>query len=253
MAIRVERRTLVTALSDNPVLYYMALPKRLRHRPAATLILFFGGLAIAGMLGGWALVRAYPGVGAVVGFVVGLVWALLTVLVPVAQLAGDILGERQKRTWEMLVMTPLGPAGIILGKVLGTLLPLWTLGAMLLPFVFVLTYPATRGAPWREVWFLPLLLAIYVGTVLTSASFGLLALYCSMRCTSTISAQLLAFGVVFGLQFCSSICTMPLALALLLIPFAIPVVQYVLLLAPGAIAGWHMIARFEQLDKRSRG
>ena len=112
---------------------------------------------------------------------------LVTFLTP-AVTAGAISGEREQLTYDLLVATPLRPGRILSGKLVATLsyillliLTAVPLGSLVLVFGGV--------APLSLVKALVLLL-------ITALTFGMIGLLCSALVRRTITATILAYGIV---------------------------------------------------------
>jgi len=146
------------------------------------------------------------------GFLVqGLVVMLLASLVVGIRCSGAVTGERERRTWEALLLTPLSAKQLIRGK-------LW--GIMAASYVYLLAYAAPAivlsvfGGVLALFWVL-LWLAV---TVLAMYYVGAVGLWCSVRSRNSWRALLgtLAAGYVGGLALyaCSLIVIFPFTLIL---------------------------------------
>ncbi len=112
---------------------------------------------------------------------------LITFLTP-AVTAGAISSEREQLTYDLLVATPLRPGRILSGKLIATLsyvlLLIFTavpLGSLVLVF---------GGVAPRD------LLQALALLVVTALTFGMIGLLCSALVRRTITATILAYGVV---------------------------------------------------------
>ena len=85
--------------------------------------------------------------------------------------AGAITGEKERKTYEMLLASPLRPAAIVLGKLLASLAHLAMLIFASLPIV-MLCLPL-GGVSLYEV------LAAYLGLILSVITFGMISVACS--------------------------------------------------------------------------
>ena len=90
--------------------------------------------------------------------------------------AGSITGEKERKTYEMLLASPLRPAAIVLGKLVASLTHLGVLIFASLPIV-MLCLPL-GGVSVYEV------LAAYLGLILSVLTFGMI----SVACSATFSA-----------------------------------------------------------------
>jgi ABC-type Na+ efflux pump permease subunit len=129
--------------------------------------------------GAWAEVcAAFAPVAAEAFFWHGLAALLLLTLVVAIRASGSISGEKEKGTWEALLLTPLTTQKIIAGKHRGIF---WASvpyvaahGAVTLPLALVLDLGA---ATWAVLWLVVMVLAIILG--------GALGLWCSARAASS--------------------------------------------------------------------
>jgi ABC-type Na+ efflux pump permease subunit len=209
------------------------------------------GIVLTGVFEDLAKSIAYTGVYA---------WAGLTVVVAALQASRSIAQERTAGTWDALIMSPLGAKGIVFGKLFGVLLPLWAVGLLFLlgalPMALVSDDPLAAG--------LYLLIACCVAVAAGTAAASL-GLYCSMRCRTIMSAQLLTIGLGVAIMMFAQ-CGAPLAMFPfgLLVAAADPVWGLVpavlfavataaLPLLPGFILLWYLLARFDRLDGYHRG
>jgi len=248
-----------TTISDNPILRYGAVPKRLRRLSGRAQVAVLGGATVLCFLAAvYAAVTIREAVEAI-GQIILWIWALLTVLVSGLQVAGSIVSERDRKTWDALILTRLRPAEIVLGKLFGVLLPLWTMGAVVLPGLMVLTSFRGDLGQWRTEWWY--VLVVFGSTLVVSASFCSLAIYCSMCCRSVLVAQLMLFGIGFGAHVAAATITGLLGWALFsglgwaaakLTAWLVGGSYCLLLLSPGFIAGGFAIGRFRQLDRFGR-
>lgn len=105
--------------------------------------------------------------------------------------AGSITGEKEKKTYEMLLASPLRPMGIVLGKFLASLTHLALLIVASLPIV-MLCIPL-GGASVVEV------AAAYLGLVLSVLLFGMISLWCSSYFSRTAAALLVSYLLILPL------------------------------------------------------
>lgn len=97
--------------------------------------------------------------------------------------AATITGEKERKTYEMLLASPLKPSAITLGKLFSSLAPLALLMVGSLPIV-MLCLPL-GGVSFYEV------LAAYLGLILSIITFGMISITCSSYFRRT-SASLVA-------------------------------------------------------------
>lgn len=114
-------------------------------------------------------------------------FALVHILVP-GPAAGAISGERERETWQGLLLTALRPSQIVAAKYVAALRPA---GALLLGFLPVLL-PTAHAARLPFTHFLPLVLVL----VLAPAGVAALALWLSGRFRRTRVAGSIAYVVV---------------------------------------------------------
>ena len=112
--------------------------------------------------------------------------------------AGAITGEKERKTYEMLLASPMRPGAIVMGKLLASLAHLGVLVFSSLPIV-MLCLPL-GGVHYSEV------IATYVAMAFSVTTFGMISLAASAYFTRTIAAQavsyllilpLALFGVIF--------------------------------------------------------
>jgi hypothetical protein len=238
-------------LLDNPILRREAVPRLIRrvspNTRAVLAVLALGGSFVLGAY----LAAISEGFSEVIATAAVSVWSGLSVLVAAFSSSRSIAQERMSGTWDALIMSRLGGRGIVLGKLLGTLLPLWALGVILLPMVLLLLAANwSRAAP--EVPYT--VLAAYgmaVGGGTAAASLGL---YCSMRCRTVASAQFLmiVLGVTITMvaQFGAIMTVLPVLILESPVPYA--VVHGTLLLLPGFLMLVDLLTRFDTLERYHR-
>ncbi len=105
--------------------------------------------------------------------------------------AGAISGEKERKTYEMLLASPLRPGAIVLGKLLASLLPLGILIFSSLPIV-VLALPL-GGVSIYEV------LAAYVALGLSIVTFGMISMACSSFFRRTAAALVVSYLLILPL------------------------------------------------------
>ncbi len=105
--------------------------------------------------------------------------------------AGAITGEKERRTYEMLLASPLRPAAIILGKMVASLTHLAILIIASLPII-VLCLPL-GGVSIYEV------LAAYLGLVVSVLLFGAIGMLCSSYFSRTSNSLVVSYLVILPL------------------------------------------------------
>ncbi len=105
--------------------------------------------------------------------------------------AGAITSEKERKTYEMLLASPLRPGAIVLGKLLASLVPLGILIFSSLPIV-VLALPL-GGVSIYEV------LAAYAGLGLSLVTFGMISIACSSFFQRTAAALVVSYLLVLPL------------------------------------------------------
>jgi ABC-type transport system involved in multi-copper enzyme maturation permease subunit len=105
--------------------------------------------------------------------------------------AGTITGEKERKTYEMLLASPLRPAAIVLGKLFASLAPLAILIFSSLPIV-MLCLPL-GGVSLYEV------LAAYLALMLSVAAFGMISVACSSYFQRTAAALIVSYLLILPL------------------------------------------------------
>ena len=105
--------------------------------------------------------------------------------------AAAITGEKERKTYEMLLASPLKPAAISLGKLLASLTHLALLIIASLPIV-MLCLPL-GGVSFYEV------LAAYLGLLLSVVTFGMISLACSSYFQRTASSLVASYLLILPL------------------------------------------------------
>ncbi len=124
-------------------------------------------------------------------------YALMSLLAP-SFAAGAITGEKERKTYEMLLASPMRPGAIVLGKLLASLSHLAVLVFCSLPIV-MLCLPL-GGMSFYEV------LATYVAMAASVVTFGMISLAASSYFKRTVAAVLVSYLlilplVLFGVLF----------------------------------------------------
>ena len=105
--------------------------------------------------------------------------------------AGTITGEKERKTYEMLLASPLRPAAIVLGKLLASLTHLAILIFASLPIV-LLCLPLGGVSPY-EVF------AAYLGLILSVVLFGMISVACSSFFQRTASSLVVSYLLILPL------------------------------------------------------
>ncbi len=124
-------------------------------------------------------------------------YVLLSLMAP-SFAAGTITGEKERRTYEMLLASPLRPGAIVIGKLLASLSHLAVLVFASLPIV-MLCLPL-GGVSLYEV------LATYFAMAASVVMFGMICVAASSRFTRTIASLVVSYLIIlpmvlFGVMF----------------------------------------------------
>src|SRR5688572_27759961 len=117
--------------------------------------------------------------------------------------AGSITGEKERKTYEMLLASPLRPSAIVLGKLVASLTHLGVLIFASLPIV-MLCLPL-GGVSLYEV------LAAYLGLILSVVSFGMISVACSAYFQRTSASLVVSYLLILPLAILGVILWMNLA------------------------------------------
>ena len=113
-------------------------------------------------------------------------YVLLSLMVP-SFAAGAITGEKERRTYEMLLASPMRPGAIVLGKLLAALCHLAVLVFCSLPIV-MLCLPLGGVSPYE-------VLATYGGMAASVTLFGMVCVAASSCFTRTVAALAVSYLV----------------------------------------------------------
>lgn len=105
--------------------------------------------------------------------------------------SGTITGEKERKTYEMLLASPMRPMGIVIGKLLASLAHLSVLVFCSLPIV-MLCLPL-GGVSLYEV------LATYLAMSCSVLTFGMISMACSSFFSRTIAAEVVSYLVILPL------------------------------------------------------
>jgi ABC-type transport system involved in multi-copper enzyme maturation permease subunit len=141
--------------------------------------------------------------------------------------SGSITGEKERKTYEMLLASPLKPSAIVLGKLVASLTHLGVLIFASLPIV-MLCLPL-GGVSLYEV------LAAYLGLILSVISFGMISVACSAYFQRTSASLVVSYLLILPLAIIGVILWMNLAdqglFRLMLILTVLPAVAAALCIA----------------------
>ncbi|MDH3717057.1 MAG: ABC transporter permease [Planctomycetota bacterium] len=116
---------------------------------------------------------------------------LLASLMAPSFAAGAITGEKERKTYESLLASPLGPGAIMLGKLLASLCHLGILIVCSLPIV-MLCVPL-GGVSLYEV------LAAYLALIASVVCFGMISIACSSYFQRTVAALTVSYLIILPL------------------------------------------------------
>jgi ABC-type transport system involved in multi-copper enzyme maturation permease subunit len=141
--------------------------------------------------------------------------------------AGSITGEKERKTYEMLLASPLRPSAIVLGKLVASLTHLGVLIFASLPIV-MLCLPL-GGVSLYEV------LAAYLGLILSVITFGMISVAASAYFQRTSASLVVSYLLILPLAILGVIIWMNLAeqglFRLMLILTVLPAVTAALVIA----------------------
>jgi len=104
---------------------------------------------------------------------------------------GTITGEKERKTYEMLLASPLRPGAIVLGKLVASLAHLAVLVFSSLPIV-MLCLPLGGVSVWE-------LLAAYLGLIVSVITFGAISVACSSYFQRTAAALVVSYLLILPL------------------------------------------------------
>ena len=105
--------------------------------------------------------------------------------------AGAITGEKERKTYEMLLASPLRPGAIVLGKTIASLAYLAVLIFSSLPII-MLCLPLGGVSPY-EVF------AAYLGLIVSVITFGVIGIACSSYFQRTAASLVVSYLVILPL------------------------------------------------------
>lgn len=145
-------------------------------------------LAALGALGIPVLIFSLAGVGDREVYIgLSVTASILVLVIGAAGTAGGITGERESRTWDLLLTTPLSARQIILGKFIGALRRQWFIPGVILGVLMVGTAAGTL-----HPLVVPHAIFVLVPIIMAMSALGVLLSQVRRR---TASAVALSFGV----------------------------------------------------------
>lgn len=191
-------------------------------------LLALGGLS----LGMYALMargaRFGPGLAADVGLEVfrfmALFQLMLMAFIVPALTTGAISGERERRTFDLLLVTRVSPVGIVLGKLLSSILYVLLLLAVSLPVLAVVYF--FGGVP------LGVLFTLFGLCAATAVAYGAVGLFFSALFKRTQVAAVATYATVLFLVFGSVVVTAVLSAIPRYPPPTYPVIPWTAYLSP---------------------
>ena len=190
-------------LLENPVLQRELLVN-LRMARAFVLLFVYVGLLGVVVLAAWPegtldLTRSPEEAKRLVNLFFLGQYMLMSLMAP-SFASGTISGEKERKTYEMLLASPMRPAAIVVGKLLAALAHLAVLVLCSLPIV-MLCVPL-GGVHWSEV------LATYAAMAASVVAFGMISLACSSYFSRSVAASVVSYLVIlplalFGVLFYS--------------------------------------------------
>ncbi len=193
-------------LFENPVLQRELLTNLRMTRAFVLLLLYLGLLGLVVFLA-WPEeqqldLTTNPEVSRRLVNLVFLGQYLLASLMAPSFAAGSITGEKERKSYEMLLASPLRPGAIVLGKLLASLCHLLLLIVASLPIV-MLCLPL-GGMSLYEV------LAMYLGLVMSVLTFGMISLAASSYFRRTSASLVVTYLVILPLSLVGVACWMVL-------------------------------------------
>ena len=115
---------------------------------------------------------------------------LMSLMVP-SFAAGAIVGEKERKTYEMLLASPMRPGAVVIGKLLASMAHLAVLVFCSLPIV-MLCLPLGGKSLWE-------VLSTYVAMAASVVTFGMICLVASSYFNRTVASQLVSYMVILPL------------------------------------------------------
>jgi len=189
-------------LFENPVLERELLTNLRMTRAFALLFLYLGLLALVVLLA-WPQeqhldLTSNPEASRRLVNLVFLGQYLLAALMAPSFAAGTITGEKERKSYEMLLASPMRPSAIVLGKLLASLAHLLLLVVGSLPIV-MLCLPL-GGVSIYEA------LTAYLGLILSVITFGMISVATSSYFRRTSASLVVAYLVILPLALAAVTC-----------------------------------------------
>jgi ABC-type transport system involved in multi-copper enzyme maturation permease subunit len=185
-------------LFENPVLQRELV---INLRMTRSFVLLFAYVALLGMLvyAAWPVQQkldmAQPEAAQRLVSLFFLGQYLLMSLMTPSFAAGAITGEKERKSYEMLVASPITPGAVVLGKMGASLVPLAILMVCSLPIV-MLCLPL-GGVSLYEVF------AAFFAMLASVGLFGMISLWCSSYFVRTSAALVVSYLLIFPLAMSS--------------------------------------------------
>jgi ABC-type transport system involved in multi-copper enzyme maturation permease subunit len=182
-------------LLDNPVLQRELLVNLRMHRAFVLLFVYIGLLGLV-VFAAWPtqqrldLTNSPEEAKRLVNMFFLGQYILMSLMAP-SFAAGTVTGEKERKTYEMLLASPMRPVAIVVGKLLASLSHLAVLVFCSLPIV-MLCLPL-GGVSLYEV------LATYVAMAASVATFGMISMACSSYFSRTIAAEVVSYLLILPL------------------------------------------------------
>jgi ABC-type transport system involved in multi-copper enzyme maturation permease subunit len=111
--------------------------------------------------------------------------------------AGALTGEKERKSYEMLLASPLRPGAIVAGKLGASLIPLFELMICSLPIV-MLCLPLGGVSPYE-------VLAAYLAMISAVGLFGMISLWCSSYFERTSASLLVSYLLILPLALAGAL------------------------------------------------
>ena len=117
--------------------------------------------------------------------------------------AGSITGEKERKTYEMLLASPLRPGAIVLGKLVASLTHIGILAFSSLPIV-MLCLPLGGVSPYE-------VLGAYFALVLSVVTFGMISVACSAYFQRTSASLVVSYLIILPIALVGAMLWLSLA------------------------------------------
>ncbi|HEY3782419.1 MAG TPA: ABC transporter permease subunit [Fimbriimonadaceae bacterium] len=107
---------------------------------------------------------------------------------------GAIAGERERRSWDMLMVAPISKTQIILGKFLSAISVVLAVAVGLLPIVIICSFGKENYAPHDQLWGV---LASETASIGFGIAFAALGIFISSLMNRAFSAQATIYAILF--------------------------------------------------------